>query len=334
MMRGDKQKLIDLLKGKKVAYIATKNADYIRISQEVSLVRNYADKALIITSNKAKYINRLLDVYKSILTTDFRDYDIVFVGFMAQMILPWFKAKFQSTQIIEDFFISIYDTLTNDRQRFSPQSLVGKLVHWIDKLSLKSADIIISDTNTHGKYFRQEFGITRKTFLTLYLEADRSLYYPRLLQKPEQWRDKFLVLYFGSILPVQGVDVVLNAVRRLSDWPQIHFIIIGPIEDKIHKPNTANVTYIDWLSQQELARYIAFSDLCLAGHFSNRVEKANRTIPGKAYIYEAMDKPIVLGDSNGNKELFSQNEQITIVKRGSSSSLAKVILQSREKYES
>lgn len=301
-MRGDRQKLINLLKGKKVAYIATKNADYIRISQEVSLVRKYANKALLITSDKKKYNRRILDVYKKILLTDFKECDIVFVGFMSQMILPWFKWKFHSSQIIEDFFISIYDTLTDDRKKFSPKSLLGKLVHWIDKRALKAADIIISDTKVHGRYFKDEFGITGKEFLTLYLEADSSIYYPRKVEKPNQWKDRFLVLYFGSILPVQGVDVVLDAIRRLSHQPEIHFLMIGPIEDKYDKPQTENVTYIDWLSQKDLAQYIAFSDLCLAGHFSSTVGKSNRTIPGKAYIYEAMGKPMVLGDSLANRE--------------------------------
>lgn len=306
-MRGDKQKLIDLLTGKKVAYIATKNADYIRISQEASLVRTYADKALIITSDKKKYSGRIFDVYKKILLTDFKEYDIVFVGFMSQMILPWFNWKFHRAQIIEDFFISIYDTLTDDRKKFSPCSLPGKLIHWIDQRALKAADIIISDTNVHGRYFKDEFGITGKEFLTLYLEADHSIYHPRQAEKPDQWKDKFLVLYFGSILPVQGVDIVLDAIRRLSDQPEIHFLMIGPIEDKYDKPETGNVTYIDWLSQEDLAQYIAFSDLCLAGHFSNTVGKANRTIPGKVYIYEAMGKPMILGDSLANREKCCNN---------------------------
>ena len=46
----------------------------------------------------------------------------------------------------------------------------------------------------------------------------------------------------------------------------------------------------DWLPQEKLAEYIDMADLCLAGHFNAAVEKASRTIPGKAYIYQAMGK--------------------------------------------
>ena len=99
-----------------------------------------------------------------------------------------------------------------------------------------------------------------------------------------------MVLYFGSILPLQGVDVVLETIRKLKGRDDIFFDIIGPIPQSLQKPIQSNVRYTDWLSQEELAERIASADLCLAGHFNGSIAKADRTIPGKAYIYEAMKK--------------------------------------------
>lgn len=333
MMRGNKQKLTEIIKGKKVAYIATKNSDYIRITQEVRLVKEHAKDCLIIVSEKKHYIARVIDVYLKLLRTNFNEYDIVFIGFMSQMILPWFRFKFKNSIIIEDFFISVFDTLVDDRKKIKRNTFIGKLLYLLDKKALNSAQIIISDTVSHGQYFREEFGITGKEFLTLYLEADNSLYYPRTIKKPDRWKDKFLVLYFGSILPVQGVEVVLEAIRLLKGDPEIHFLIIGPIAKEYEKPETRNVSYIEWLDQAELAEYIAFSDLCLAGHFSKTVEKANRTIPGKAYIYEAMNKPMVLGDSQANHEISQKNVVLPLVERGNPLALVNIILSCKDAYE-
>ena len=81
-----------------------------------------------------------------------------------------------------------------------------------------------------------------------------------------------------------------------------------------------------WLSQEDLAKHIDFADLCLAGHFNASIEKAKRTIPGKAYIYRAMEKPMILGENSANHELYSQQEEgIYFVEMGSGEKLAEKI---------
>ena len=87
-----------------------------------------------------------------------------------------------------------------------------------------------------------------------------------------------------------------------------------------------NIQYIDWLSQEKLAHYISWSDLCLAGHFNKEVEKASRTIPGKAFIYQAMGKEMILGNNPANRELFARDEKVIFVEMGDEKALAKAIL--------
>jgi glycosyltransferase involved in cell wall biosynthesis len=134
-----------------------------------------------------------------------------------------------------------------------------------------------------------------------------------------------VVLYFGSILPLQGVDVVLDAIRLMENDPDYRFVMVGPIKDK-DRVIADNVTYYEWLSQEELARSIADADICLAGHFNSNIEKAARTIPGKAYIYQAMERPMVLGDNPANRELFCETEgKIAFCEMGNARSLVEAI---------
>ena len=86
-----------------------------------------------------------------------------------------------------------------------------------------------------------------------------------------------------------------------------------------------NIEYIRWLTQEQLAEYIARADLCLAGHFNADIEKASRTIPGKAYIYHAMQKPMILGDNPANHELFDSDSDTIFVKMGSAEALSEAI---------
>ena len=90
--------------------------------------------------------------------TSCKQYDIILVGFMAQMILPLWSWKFRHSEVLVDFFISIYDTLVDDRKKFSAGSLPAKCMHWLDWRTLSYAKYIITDTKAHGRYFVEELG--------------------------------------------------------------------------------------------------------------------------------------------------------------------------------
>ncbi len=292
--------LIPRITGRSVLFLTTKNLDYIRNSQEIALLKKYAAFVHVIGSKSPSYPRRLLSVWGRLLFLPMRRYDVVFAGFAPQLIVPLFSFKFRGRFLIEDFFISFYDTLVFDRKKFSPKSLPARLLHRLDERTIKRADLVVSDTDAHGAYFASEFQKDPAMLGTLYLQADPRIYYPRKV--PSQKPDGFLVLYFGSILPLQGLPVILRAIKRLADCPGIRFVLIGPIPDTAEKPAGDNIRYLSWLPQEALAEEIAKADLCLAGHFDPDIQKARRTIPGKAYIYEAMGKPMILGDNPANRE--------------------------------
>lgn len=318
--------LEESVRGKKVLFITTKNIDYIRNTQEIRILEEYAASVDKIFSSQKSYVKRILAVWKAVLTYRMSDAEVVFVGFSPQLLLPFFLlGKFRKKMVIIDFFISVYDTFVNDRKKFRKKGLLAGFSHWLDSYVINVADSVIVDTNADKEYFQTEFGGNRDKFETLYLEADKTVYYPRKQNKQEHLKDKFVVLYFGSILPLQGVDIVLEAVRLLKGEERIYFQIIGPIPKEYDKPVQDNVEYTNWLSQEKLAEAIASSDLCLAGHFCAEIDKAQRTIAGKTYIYAAMHKAMILGDNRANRELFEESETIRFVKMGDAVALSETI---------
>ena len=326
-MTENNKSFIGQVKGKKVLFITTKNIDYIRNTQEVRLLEENAQTVEVLYSSRKKYIGRILEIWLKLGVRNLEKIDVVFIGFAPQLILPLFKWKIRKKKIIIDFFISVYDTLIHDRRKFKDNGIIAKVCHRIDSVTLKWANHVITDTKADAKYFIEEFQSDEAKFETLYLEADKTIYYPREQQKREDLKDKFVVLYFGSILPLQGVNIVLETIKLLKDENDIYFQIIGPIPEKYSKPVQDNVEYIDWLSQEKLAEHIANADLCLAGHFNGEIDKAKRTIPGKAYIYEAMGKKMVLGDNEANRELYSLSEcEFLFVKMGDKQGLYEKII--------
>lgn len=322
------QQLEHLVRGKRVVFVTTKNIDYIRNVQEIRFLERHAGKLKLVYSDQKNYALRVLMVWWKLLVLG-RDYDVVFFGFAPQLVAPFF-VKYRGRIIIIDFFISVYDTLVNDRKKIAAQNPLARLCHWVDTYVIQKADVVVTDTKADAAYFIRTFHGVPEKFKTIYLEADRSIYYPQEQCRKPALVGKFVVLYFGSVLPLQGVDIVLEAIELLKDRKDIFFQVIGPISGKYNAPVQDNVEYIDWLRQQELAAYIANADLCLAGHFNDHIDKAKRTIPGKAYIYSAMGKPMILGDNRANRELFDGSENVYWTKMGSAAALAEKIVALRK----
>ncbi len=316
-------KSINDIRNKKILYIATKNSDYLRLTQEIRILRENGNEVTVISSPEKSYPKRLLYVYRKLLGVKMRDFDMSFIGFAPQLVIPVFGRKLRKKPIAIDFFISMYDTLCFDRKKFSPKSLAGKLLKSIDRKTLRFADMAICDTKAHGAYFCEEFDFAPEKMSVLYLEADKSIYYPREIAKNQD----FTVLYFGSVLPLQGVSVILDAIELLENESGIKFVFVGPLGDSNVRKGEKITEYIDWLSQEKLAEKIAQADLCLAGHFDSEIMKAKRTIPGKAYIYRAMCKPMILGDNDATHELYSESDEgIYFTEMGSPEKLAELIL--------
>ena len=64
---------------------------------------------------------------------------------------------------------------------------------------------------------------------------------------------------------------------------------------------------------------------------SKTANKANRTIPGKAYIYELMGRPMILGDNPATHELFEEDGKHFFVEMSNPQALADKIAEVADK---
>jgi glycosyltransferase involved in cell wall biosynthesis len=329
--------LLKITEGKKVLFITPSDIDYIRNRQEMNILKESAQHLDIIAPKDIHGVSptgimRILKINLKVVAVNIKKYDVIFIGGIPQLIVPFIQFKLRKKMLIIDFFISIYDTLVHDRQLLSPLNPLSIILKLLDRKALAVADHVIVDTREHAAYFSGMFVVDSDKMTVIYLEADKQIYYPRNVDRPHDLIDKFVVFFFGAMNPLQGAEVILESARILEERGNIVFIMIGPYE-KIKNfgkhSKLENVKFAArWLPQAEIADYIAMSDVCLAGHFNAAVEKAGRVIPGKAYSYLAMDRPVILGDNAANRELFSAgNKNVHFIKMGDPSALARKILE-------
>lgn len=310
--------------GRHVLFITTKNIDYLRNVQEIEALKRVAADVTVLGGRGGGYFSRLARLYPRLAFMSLRRYDLIVAGFAPQLVLPFFGRRFRGKEVWEDFFISFWDTLVDDRKKVRPDGPAARLLWQIDRSALLRCGRAIADTRADADWFARTFQIPREKFAVCYLKADDAIYSPRSAE--HKAGGLFTVLYFASMLPLQGVDVVLHCARLMAGEPVV-FDLIGPLPAELRRKygRLPNLRLTPWLPQRELAERIARADLCLAGHFSRDIGKAARTIPGKAYIYRAMERPMILGDSPANRELFTEDDRTFFVARGDPQALADCI---------
>ena len=329
--------LRDLIRGKKVLYLTVKNRSYIRSYQYKKIIDEEAASAIFLFSEKGNILLRVIDLRLQLDRVDLRDIDVVILGFLPQLLIKEVTGRLQragrsDAVMISDFFLSLWDTITLDRRYVSPDGLIGRKLKKMDEAACRVSQMVITDTKANADFAVREFGANPDKSYAMYLLPNKEVYNTDYLnakcnsKQPETLSEKvnpFKVLYFGTGLPLQGTDIIVDAAKKLQG-NNIIFTLIGKIrgiEDK-----QSNVVVHKWLKQTELAQLIADSDLCLAGHFARDIDKADRTIPGKAYIYEMMNKPMILGDTRANRELFHEDNRHIFVGLGDSEELAEAIV--------
>lgn len=343
---------LEMIKDRKVAYITVKNADYIRTLQFGRQLKQYASESIVVSSEKGNPLTRSLDIRKKIRNLDLNYYDVVIAGFLPQLIWKDTRKRLNAsssnrTVLVADMFLSLYDTVVLDRRLVSPKGPVASLCRKLDKLVVNDASLIITDTKADAEYFINEFGEGKATCETLYLEADSEFVNKDDGIKEYLYEDSDIeddsfgssiisddihakrILYFGTGLPLQGTGYVVDAMKSLSEEYGYECIYIGGdryLSSSQRKAlKSSNITYYKYMPQADLYKQIAGADICLAGHFAPDIDKSDRTIPGKAFIYELYSKKMILGDTRANHEIFSPDERHIFVKRGSVKAIVEAV---------
>lgn len=315
----------------KILFVCGREPEYIRNRVILRALKKHFE-VIEISSSLNNFILRNLSVFVKLILNR-QEYDLVFVGFYGQPLMLWVPLVTRRP-IVFDAYLSTYDTLCFDRQWFSPSSLGGRLAYWLDKYSCTVATRVILDTRSHITYFANTFDLPLRQFSVVYVGCDEQIFYPR-----EAGDDReFVVFYYGSFLPLQGVEHIIRAAKLLQEDTQISFQIGGQGRKRAqmvrlsNQLGVSNVQFLGWIPFRELPTAIAKASVCLGGHFSNSI-KAQNVIASKTFQFLAMAKPTIVGDNPANRELFTHQKDVYMCPPADSVALAEAILELKRDEE-
>lgn len=272
------------------------------------------DRVAAFTESRLKVVGRMAYVYPVLFLrlVIARRPDVYLVSYPGWFDVPVVKlvASLKRRPVVFDVFISLSDTAISDRQLAGTDSGVAKLAGWIDRVSMRMSDRIISDTRTHADFLAALSGIPSERVGVVYLGADESVFGPVAVEP-----DPNTVLFYGTFVPLQGADVIVQAAKRLSNTGvRIRFIGAGQtLDETVNLADELGVKNVDFLGrmpQLELKNELAGAALCL-GIFG-KTAKASRVVPHKVYEALAAGRPVLTGRTEAIKEVFHENEVLLV----------------------
>ncbi len=255
---------------------------------------------------------------------------LTYPGYIETIIISVF-ARLRREKIILDAFIPIYNTIIEDRQLLPPTHLVARIVFIFEKLSLKMAQIVLTDTYEHAVYFSSTFHVPLSRFRVVPVGAE-NIFWDQPYQKHPLYETisaDAVILFYGQMIPLHGIQTILEAAHRMRD-KNLFWLIVGKGQDEhyvrqfVEQHSFERLKWIPWIPYEELPHLIDGANICL-GIFGTS-DKSDRVIPNKIYQYMARNKPIITRQSTALQHVFTSDIAcLELIEAGSAEALVGAI---------
>jgi glycosyltransferase involved in cell wall biosynthesis len=242
------------------------------------------------------------------------EFDALIVGYPGHFDLPVARRAAHGRPVVFNPLVSLADTFVSDRKRFRAGSTVARALEAVDRRAFRTADLVVADTAAHARFFAQLAGLEEVP--VCYVGAEERLFQP-------DWQpgERFVVLFVGKLVPLQGVETILDAARAA---PEVDFRIVGSGQlGHILQSRPRNVEHVPWLEYEALPGEIRRAG-CILGIFGTS-PKAARVIPNKAFQALACAAPLITADTPAARELLTDGESALLVPAGDAKALASAI---------
>lgn len=263
-------------------------------------------------------------------------HDLMLVCYPGQMdlwparLLTWLRRK----PLVWDAFLSAYDTVVLDRAMAGPKSPLGRLAFFADWAACRLADRLFLDTPAHARFFEDTFRLDQQSVGSVPVGAEQPFHG---VGRHAPADGPLKVLFYGQLIPLHGLETILDAAARLSD-EDVTFTIAGRgqlgwmLQAWLAGHRGGNVTYRDWVPYGDLPDLIAAHHVGL-GIFSAG-GKAGRVVPNKIYQMLAVGLPVITRRSEAIAEfLGSASDGVTLIEPADGQALALAILQALRDHQ-
>jgi glycosyltransferase involved in cell wall biosynthesis len=244
------------------------------------------------------------------------EFDALVVGYPGHLDLTAAHRVAAGRPVVFNPLVSLYDTFVADRGRFTPTSAVARALRSIDRRALRAADLVVADTEADADFLASLAEIPRSRVEVCLVGAEERVFSPGWAPA-----DPFEALFVGKLIPLHGVETVLEAARLA---PELRFRVVGSgqLEPLLHD-RPPNVEHVPWLEYEDLPGELHRAG-CALGIFGSS-EKASRVIPNKVFQALACGTPVVTADTPAARELLADRASALLIPPGDAAALAAAV---------
>ena len=241
------------------------------------------------------------------------NHDVVIVGYPGHLDLPAARRAARGKPVVFNPLVSLADTFVQDRRRFAEGSVAARALLALDRFALRRADVVVADTDAHAEHF---FALGARRVEVCLVGAEERIFRPGWIRPSE-----FSVLFVGKLVPLHGVETMLEAARLTPEIP-FRVVVSGQLDALLGRA-PANVEWVRWVDYEVLPDELARCG-CALGVFGTSA-KAGRVIPNKAFQALACGAPLITADTPAARELLVDGESALLVPAGDAAALAAAI---------
>jgi glycosyltransferase involved in cell wall biosynthesis len=240
--------------------------------------------------------------------------DVILVGFpgLIDMLVAAPIARIRGIPLAWDMFMSVYDTVVEDRRLLRRGGLPARLLHALERFALHRADLVFLDTQAHARRVEALFELPTGSAGAVWVGVEIEHFHaepatPDAGKGGQSRTTPLKVLFYGQFIPLHGIETIVRAARLTQD-ADIEWYLIGKgqetarIEKLLAEQPLPRLHWDSWVDYGQLHRRIAEADVCL-GIFGTS-EKAASVIPNKVFQIVAMGRPLITRDSPAIRELL------------------------------
>lgn len=312
-----------------VCYVLAYRApDYIRTQNLLRALEKNPDVRLTKVSNTNKGIFRYVEVLQRLWQVRRHvDPDVYILGFRGHEIFWPVRLLTRGRPVIFDALMSPYASLSEEGKAGWLGWLLSPLFFYLERSALRRSSLILTDTQQHATLYARIFGIPREKLCTIPVGAIEPATKPHVTTPSSP---VFNVLFYGSFLPLHGVEVIIEAASILRDLP-IRFDFIGgslkqirQLHARFRQQGITAYTHTAWVPLPTLVNdVIPKASVCLGGPFGT-TPQATRVITTKTSQSLALGKSTIIGDVE-HQVGFRNKVNCLMVKQGDAASLAEAI---------
>jgi glycosyltransferase involved in cell wall biosynthesis len=271
---------------------------------------------VIVGSSRHKIYLDLLLAAMSLLHVISDKPDIIHAHLHEGALIGWVLSKLTRAPLVFDFQGSLTSEMI-DHNFLTPNSPFYKFLRWLETQADHAADAILTSSVHAAKVLTDEYEVLDEwvnptpdcvnadTFCADNFSSDEIQALKKDLQLPP---DKKVIVYLGVLTPYQGIDILLQAVARLSKMrDDFHLLLMGYPGEARYKALSAtlgvtdHVTFTGKIPYDQAPRYLALGDVATAPKVSATEGS------GKILNYMAMGLPTVAFEKPVSREFLGDD---------------------------